>query len=477
MMDSSDQAASTGLPVLAMIPALLLGILTLLRFSILAMPFLLLVLIFTGAAMLQAQTMAATPQAGGVYRLPPVPDANHDPLVRPAQAMTEVPRAAAEPSGENWLYAPLPNENAPASPDVKEMPAAIIEESPCSWKPEWDFGFLARGYYRNDQRIQWSGMESTFGAEGVFTPRMKCCMGGWETIVEGEFYLNQPFDQNILADTPERVSYMGNYKVNTFEISKLYVSCRRGDWTVTAGKIETPFGRYYFPLYTNARIDAPFIRTEAIHWRETGAFLGYHPGIWRFDAGFANGTDDLDSNSSKAIVSRAGLEGECYALGASVKWHDGIGSEQQKQYNNHVGADAMLRWGPFRLSGEVIYDQYGFHRPGFDPDDITWYHSIYYRELNRRYKEPIWGVGYYVDLTFTKEKWDIDLDYGEYYPCNIGNPQHDVTNHRGIAKLAYRWMPCLQSYVCVLIEDSGMIAQEDRQRRGYMLLAGMQFIH
>jgi hypothetical protein len=307
-MTSSEQAAANEGSVLGMAAITSLGVIALVRFPLLAMPLLLMILIFAGAAKLQAQTLTAMPQSTGVYRLPPVPETNRDPLVRPAQAMTEMPRAPAEPSGENWLYEPLPGENTTAALNSEQTPVAIIEEKPCCWKPEWDFGFLARGYYRNDQRIQWSGMETTFGAEGIFTPRMKCCLGNWETTVEGEFYLNQPFDRNILADTPERISYMGNYEVQTCEISKLYVSCRRGDWTVSAGKIETPFGRYYFPLYSNARIDAPFIRSEAIHWRETGAFLRYQPGIWRFDAGFTNGTDELDSNSSKAIVSRVGLE-------------------------------------------------------------------------------------------------------------------------------------------------------------------------
>ncbi len=89
----------------------------------------------------------------------------------------------------------------------------------------WSVGGLARGYYRNDQRIEWSGMEESFGAEGVIAPAFRRQFGAWETRVEGEFYLNQPFDRNILADTPERVSYQGNFHVDTFEISQLWISC------------------------------------------------------------------------------------------------------------------------------------------------------------------------------------------------------------------------------------------------------------
>ena len=41
----------------------------------------------------------------------------------------------------------------------------------------------------------------------------------------------------------------------------------------------------------------------------------------------------------------------------------------------------MYRFGRFTLSGEAIYDQYGFTTPGFNPDDIFWGRSIYYRDL------------------------------------------------------------------------------------------------
>ena len=48
---------------------------------------------------------------------------------------------------------------------------------------------------------------------------------------------------------------------------------RGGPLTAAFGKMETPFGRTYFPLLTNAWLDAPFLRTEAILWRaqESGA--------------------------------------------------------------------------------------------------------------------------------------------------------------------------------------------------------------
>ncbi|MGA2062118.1 MAG: hypothetical protein ABSG67_16660, partial [Thermoguttaceae bacterium] len=315
------------------------------------------------------------------------------------------------------LPIPVPREGpmfpyAEALPITERMPevqCALPAVSPAAAERCWDVGGLVRGYFRDDQRIQWTGMEESFGAEGVISPMFRRQLGNWETKVEGEFYLNQPFDQNILADTPERRSYLANFRVDTFEISKLLISCRRDDFTITVGKMETPFGRYYFPLYSNARIDAPYIRAESILWRETGILVRYQPGIFVGDVAITNGSEDLDSNSSKALISRLGLQNDYYALGISVKWQDGIGSDEQKEFNNHVGADAMVRFGQFQLSGECIYDEYGFRRPGFDPDDITWYHSIYYRDVNNALNVPCTGVGYYVDLGYKGDYWNIDL--------------------------------------------------------------------
>ncbi len=172
----------------------------------------------------------------------------------------------------------------------------------------------------------------------------------------GEFYVSQPFNRNILVNTEERRSYVGNFMVDSLEISQLLLAFRRDNLELVVGKMATPFGRTYFPLFTNARLDAPFIRTEAIRWRETGLLVRWDPDWLVCEVALTNGCDDRDTNSSKALVSRLGVEQEQWAVGVSVKVQDGIGSEVQKQYNNHVGADAMCRWGIFTLSGEVIYD-------------------------------------------------------------------------------------------------------------------------
>lgn len=335
---------------------------------------------------------------------------------------------------------------------------------------------LARGYYLNDQRIQWSGLEGTFGVEGIVAPSIECSYHGCDVAVEGEFYLNQPFERNVLTTSPELASYEGNFDVDTIEISQLVLSVRRNNLLVAVGKMATPFGRTHFPLLTNARLDAPFIRSESILWRETGMLVRYQPGWFVADVALVNGAEDRDTNSSKGIVSRLGIEAEDWCLGASIKWQDGIGSESQKIFDNHVGIDCMVRRGRFTLSAEAIYDEYGFRQPGFDPLDITWGRSIYYRDLNYRPFKPITGVGYYVNLGYEGERWEGCLNYGEFYPQELGHPQHDVTNRRGILKAVYHCTAHLQVYSVVMIENGGYVAQCGRPRRGTVLLAGLQWV-
>jgi hypothetical protein len=291
----------------------------------------------------------------------------------------------------------------------------------------------------------------------------------------GEFYLNVPFDRNMLADTAERRSYLANFEVQPFEISQLLLSLRRDDLEVVVGKMLTPFGRYYFPLYTNSRIDAPFIRTEAIRWRETGVLLRYDPEWLDCAVALTNGCEDGDTNSSKALVARLGFKTENWAGGVSAKYQDGIGSEMQKEFNNHFGADLMYRWGIFVLSGEVIYDQYGFLKPGVDPDWITWRRSIYYRDVFKAVDVPVTGLGYYVNLGFSVDRWSGSINYGEFYPEAIGDPRHDVVNRRGIVKLDHELARSLHAYAVLMLENGGYLAQDNRPRRGSVILTGFQY--
>jgi hypothetical protein len=374
------------------------------------------------------------------------------------------------PSHIRFLQAPP---NYQTAPSVDLFVGRPIDEPPDGgwW---YDYDVLGRAYYYNDQRIEWTGQEATFGVEGVVAGAARQHHDGWEWGADAEIFLNQPFDRNILVDTPLRQSYRGNFEVEPFQISQLYISGRAGDFFAAVGRMATPFGRTYFPLYLNSLTDAPFIRSEAILWRETGLLLQYDPGNWIFTAAVTNGGPERDTNSSKALVSRIGYEVDWFALGSSIKWHDGISSEGQKTYNNHFGIDAMLRRGRWMLSGEAIFDQYGMRR-AFDPQNITWGRSIYHRDFNEGWYDPIEGIGYYVNFGYHGDRWTTILNYGEYYPEQIGDRIHDTTNRRGILKVIYNFSQHCEFYSMLLLETDVPRAQEGRLRNGEALLAGFQF--
>jgi hypothetical protein len=213
----------------------------------------------------------------------------------------------------------------------------------------------------------------------------------------------------------------------------------------------------------------------AAHRLFNGRSLADMSGLFVGDVAITNGCENLDSNSSKAVVARTGLQQDNWAVGISAKSQDGIGSEQQKEFKNHYGCDAMIRSGRFQLSAEFIYDEYGFRHPVFDPLDMFWQKSIYYRDLNARDRVPLTGVGYYVNLGYHGERWDVNLNYGDYFPVPMGNPQHDEPNHRGIVKCMYHHTQHLGAYGCVLVENGGWVAQLGDLRQAYLILGGVQY--
>jgi hypothetical protein len=337
-----------------------------------------------------------------------------------------------------------------------------------------NFAGLARAYYMNDQRIEWSGQEATFGAEGIVAGAAAQEYQGWTGCLAGELYINQPYDRNMLVDTPERRSYRGNFEYDTLELSQLYVSTRHDDWLLAAGKMVTPFGRYYGPVFSNSRIDTPFLRSESVLWRETGVLLQWHPGPLVFTSALTNGGPDRDANSSKAFIGRTGLDYEDFACGGSIKIQDGIGSEHQKTFNSHVGLDAMVRRGNWMMYGEVIYDKYGFRKPGYAADDITWGRSIYYRDQNIGHLVPITGLGYYGELLYRGERWLASAGYGQFFPKQIGQPQHDATTPRLVLKGVRHLLPFCDAYSVVIRENNLPNAQAGRTRIGFAMLAGIQ---
>lgn len=335
------------------------------------------------------------------------------------------------------------------------------------------FDGLVRAYYLNDQRIEWSGLESTFGAEAVLNPIIEKYINTWKIRVEGEFYLSQPFGKNILSDE-KRNSYKSNFQTEIFIISKLNIQAELNNFTIRLGKGETPFGKTYFQTFSNSFYDSPFIRTEAILWRETGLFINYTFDMFSLDLAAANGEEDKDTNSSKAVIGRIGIGKENYAFGVSAKYQDGIGSGLQKTFKNHYGIDFMARYLNLTLSGEVIYDQYGFYR-NYSESEIFWNRSLYYRDIYYKDKTPIAGIGGYLNLGYKYAKLSIDLNYGLYYPEKIGNQYHDEPNHRGILKIAYNLASELYVFGVVLLENERKTESWKSDERPFAFEVGLQY--
>lgn len=316
----------------------------------------------------------------------------------------------------------------------------------------FDLGVDFRVYSLNDQRIYWSGVEFSFGAEAQVDMVLRK-KNNWSTLVfETQFFLNQPFGKNILKDE-YRENYFANFEVEQLEMSKMNFRFEFGQFSIAIGKTQTPFGKTYFPQHSNnLTFGAPFIRSEAILWRETGIFLHWKNNFMSLDVAAVNGEENRDTNSGKAGIFRFGFHGANWSIGASHKVHDGFGSEWQKLYKGHSGADFMIRFSNLTISGEWIHDKYGFHRP-FEEDEIFWPRSFYYRDVFYQYKTPITGSGGYIDIMYQGKEWLISVNYGEYYPQEIGNPLHDVPNKRGILRIVYHFIPEARFYFIGLFEN------------------------
>jgi len=360
-----------------------------------------------------------------------------------------------------------------------------FQKGPCVF----DMGFVMRGYYLNDQRIEWSGNECTMGAEGILTPTITHNQNGkgrWS--FNGEFLIQDILNDNAYIGgsgghdnfivSEERQSYMGNFNHRAVEVSQLNIRYTDPYFEFRAGKIESPFGNYHTPLMSNSRWDAPFIRAEAILWRDTGFLFRFTPSVFDTSLAITNGCEGYDTNSMKAIIGRVGLDFQNVKLGISGLLQDGIGSEEQKENHRHVGVDASVRLGNWLLSSEVIYDEYGLRRSGFDPNDIFWRKSIYYRQINKRPDAtPIVGWGGYIDLTYHHHPWFISFNYGEYHPEQLRNPdypQHDIVNRRFLVKLGWNFTKNLQWYNAALIETGDYVAQDGRLRKGYAFMSGVK---
>jgi hypothetical protein len=434
-----------------------------------------------GAALLAVCAVAA----GDPPLIPDLPDSNppgrlHDDVMQKAEPLAQPPSQRVfdqhlqtinwlqrpKDTAANPLVKPLDDSTVrPAAAQVPIEPSPTVEpaEPPHDWfhytiapGTQVEVGGLFRGYYRNDQRIAWSGVEETFGAEGVLRPTIQSQSGGWTVSAQGEFFINQPYGSSILSD-PQRDLYKANFQIEPFEVFQLFGQAQYGDWLVRVGKTRTPFGNYPGPTFTNSLIDAPFIRTEVIDWTETGIFVRWQPGPWSFDLAITNGEPDLDTNSSKAAIGRAGYNGSCWTVGASFKYQDGVSSEQQKQFNNVYGYDASVHFGHVVIYTEGTYDEYGFRHANYvlaDPMALG-VRSLYDRQVfSGKENVPVHGFGYYVGIGYRGNRWLWDATFGSYYPEQLGIPAHDTPTHRGVLKCAYSITPNFQIYAVGILENN-----------------------
>ena len=342
----------------------------------------------------------------------------------------------------------------------------------------FDMGVLVRGYYLNDQRIQWTGNEETMGAEGILTPAIVFKQNnGSEWSAHGEFFIQDTINKNVYLIGEDRPSYRGNYDYNAFELAQLHLRYKQQFFEFRAGKFESPFGNYYSPIMSNSRWDAPFIRTESILWRDTGLMVRVTPSVFDVALALTNGCEGNDTNSMKAVIGRLGVNFPYMTMGISGLAHDGEGSEEQKQFRRHAGVDMMIPIGNWVLSSEIIYDEYGMRRDDFDPQDIFWRKSIYYRQINKSLNVPITGWGGYVDMSYDFDPWLFSVNYGEYYPEQLhdtGYPQHNIINRRVLVKLGRNFTKNVQWYNAMLVENGGYVAQEGQKRRIWAVLSGLK---
>jgi len=348
---------------------------------------------------------------------------------------------------------PTPSLDATATPNNRPPELKVIA-FPIDESTFFQIEGVMRGYFRDDQRILWSGLEQTFGAEGILRPLLMSVQGQWAISAEGEFYLNEPYGSSILSDSTRNL-YKANFDVQTFEIFQLYAQLQRGDFLIRLGRSRTPFGQYDSPMFSNALIDAPFLRTNVIGFVNTGLFFRYQPQGWSVDVAVVNDQADLATNSSKGLVSRLGIDRPNWTFGASATIRDGVSSDQQKQFNNVFGFDGSAHFGQFTAYGEATYDQHGFvHNFAMLGDPLgLGVRDLYGRDVFKGDNQPIWGLGFYTGLRYRKDRLMIDGCYCFYYPEQIGIPYHDAPIHQGVLKAAYSITPHFQIFSFGIVEN------------------------
>jgi hypothetical protein len=80
-----------------------------------------------------------------------------------------------------------------------------------------------------------------------------------------------------------------------------------------------------------------------------------------------------------------------------------------------------------------------------------------------------------VNALYQAPGWTGVLNYGEFYPQQIGDPIHDETTRRGFAKFILHLSTRMDVYTMFLLENTVRNAQAGRDRQGWNVLAGFQF--
>ena len=285
---------------------------------------------------------------------------------------------------------------------------------------------VARGYYQNDQRIEWSGMEETFGAEADIMSRLRQRCGDFEFVLDSEFYINQPFDSDQLMNDAERQIVRRQFPSQPVPGLAIGVGDELRRLDVQDRQVRNSLRPHLLSALYQRGMGRAVHPHGSDRLRETGILGHYKSGYFVADLALTNG-GDRPRHQLQQVPGGAGRPGVgLLGLGASAKKGNGNGSEWDKEFDNHYGVDLMFRSGPFQFSSEFVYDEYGFGRPGFDPLDITWVKSIYYRDVSSGHLGvPCTGVGYYVNLGYADGPWNALVNYGDYYPLYSGTaPDH-----------------------------------------------------
>ncbi len=353
------------------------------------------------------------------------------------------------------------------------LPSLPAEESSTDGPDGLAYQATVRAFLIDDQRIQWSGVENSFSAEAVLQLNYHRHLAGLNLQVQTEVLISQPFNRNILSDE-YRIRYRQNFDIDPVSFKQLFIGVEAASFTLKLGKFVSPFGRSHVPSLCNAYIDQPFIRAESIMRWDTGLAVSLTPGPFSLDLALVNGSEDQDTNSAKALIGRVGLGGQNWAIGLSGKYFGDQGSETQKMYSDHLGVDLMVRLGRLTLSGELIHDRYGLHRP-LSEAEVTWPRSYYYRDIHRAFKTAITGTGGYVNLNWQGSSVSVNLNYGEFHPVQIGQPLHDEMNRRLLASLTIRFFEGLQLFVSTLFENDRPREPVFSGASPYMYMLGLQF--